>query len=74
MESLGRILMLLGASLLIVGALILLVGRLGFPLGRLPGDFAVRGKHFEFYAPLATCLILSILLSLLFWVINHLRR
>jgi hypothetical protein len=74
MAPLGRMLIALGALLLVAGCLILLASRLGLPLGRLPGDIAVRGKHVTFYAPIATCLLLSILLSLLFWLVNHFRR
>jgi hypothetical protein len=66
----GLILIALGILFLIAAGL----GRLGLPLGRLPGDIAVRGKHFAFYAPVATCVVLSILVSLLFWLINHFRR
>jgi len=64
----------LGALLLVGGCVLLLVSRLGLPLGRLPGDISVRGKNFTFYAPIATCLVLSLVLSLLIWLVNHLRR
>ena len=64
----------LGLLLLLTGGLILLAGRIGFPLGRLPGDIALRGKHWSFYAPIATCLLLSVVLSLILWLINSLRR
>ena len=74
MQGLGRMLLMLGALLLLSGGLILLFARVGLPLGRLPGDLALRGKHFSFYAPIATCLLLSAALSLLFWIINTLRR
>ncbi len=67
-------LLMLGALLLLSGGLILPFARVGLPLGRLPGDLALRGKHFSFYAPVATCLLLSAALSLLFWIINTLRR
>jgi len=40
----------------------------------LPGDIAVHGKHFAFYMPIATCLLLSLALSLALWLVNHLRR
>ena len=73
MESLGRILIPAGCVAADCGRTDSASG-LGLPLGRLPGDFAVRGKHFAFYAPLATSLTLSIVLSVLFWVIHHLRR
>lgn len=64
----------LGLLLLVTGGLILLAGRIGLPLGRLPGDIALRGKHGSFYAPIATCLLLSVVLSLILWLINYLRR
>ena len=72
--SLGRVLIVLGCVLLAAGTVLVLAGRSGLPLGRLPGDIAVRGKHFTFYAPIATCVILSILFSLLMWLLGHLRR
>jgi hypothetical protein len=74
MTSLGRMLIAFGALLLVAGGLVLLAGRLGLPLGRLPGDIAVHGKRVTVYAPIATCLLLSVLLSLLVWLVNHLRR
>lgn len=70
MARIGLILIGLGILFLVAAGL----GRLGLPLGRLPGDVAVRGKHFAFYAPIATCVLISILLTLLFWLINHFRR
>ncbi len=74
MAPIGRLFIALGILLVLAGGLLLLAGRLGLPLGRLPGDIAVRGKHFAFYAPIATCLLLSLLLSLALWLVNHLRR
>jgi hypothetical protein len=74
MQSLGRMLVAIGLLILIVGGIILLASRIGLPFGKLPGDVAIRGKHFSFYAPLASCLILSILLSLLMWLVNQFRR
>jgi len=74
MQDLGRVLVGLGVLLVIAGALVLLVGRLGLPLGRLPGDIAIRGKHGSFYAPLATCLLLSVVISAILWLLSTLRR
>ena len=74
MAPLGRLLIAVGILLVLAGGLLLLAGRMGLPLGRLPGDIAVRGKHVTFYAPIATCLLLSVVLSLLLWLVNHLRR
>jgi hypothetical protein len=72
--SIGRLLIVLGALTLVVGCILLLAGRMGLPLGRLPGDIAVRGKHFAFYAPIATCVLISVLISLVMWLVNHFRR
>lgn len=62
-DAVGRYLMLAGALLVLVGAFFYLGGRLPW-LGRLPGDISVRKGNVQFYFPLATCLLLSLLLSL----------
>ena len=69
-ESLGKLLMLMGGILLGLGALFTLAGKVGW-LGRLPGDFRFERGGFSFYFPLATSLLLSILLTL---IINLFRR
>ena len=63
----GRLLVLLGLGIAALGVLIIL----GVPIGRLPGDFYVRRGSFSFYFPLATSIILSILLSLLFAIFRR---
>jgi len=65
----GRMLMGLGAVLLILGAVFLLAGRVPH-IGRLPGDIVWRRGSFTFYFPLASCLILSALISLLLWLLR----
>lgn len=65
---------LLGALLIAAGVGVLLIGKVRFPFGRLPGDIAYRGKNFSFYFPLATSILLSILLSLIFLLISRFRR
>jgi predicted MFS family arabinose efflux permease len=57
----GRILVLIGLAIAGLGVLIMV----GVPLGRLPGDFAVRRGNFSFYFPLATSIVLSIILTLI---------
>jgi ribose/xylose/arabinose/galactoside ABC-type transport system permease subunit len=74
MHDLGRTLIFLGVILLAAGLVILGLNRLNLPIGRLPGDFNWRGRGWAFSFPLATSIILSILLSLLLWVIGRLRR
>jgi hypothetical protein len=70
----GRILVGVGLLILVVGGLLMLAGRMGLPLGRLPGDVSYRGKNFSFFAPLGTSLLLSVLLSLIFYVLSRFRR
>ncbi len=63
-SSLGRLLIIAGLLLLAIGVLFFLGGKIP-GLGRLPGDIVIRREKFTFYFPLGTCLLLSILLSLL---------
>jgi len=63
-----------GILLIAAGILVLVLGRVRLPFGRLPGDIAYRGKNFSLYVPLATSLLLSVLLSLVFYLISRFRR
>jgi hypothetical protein len=74
MPDLGRTLIFLGLLLIVVGILIVGLDRLHLPLGRLPGDFNWRGRGWWVSFPLATSILVSVLLSLLLWVISRLRR
>jgi Protein of unknown function (DUF2905) len=74
MSELGKLLMVLGVILLVAGAVLTLIGRANLPLGRLPGDIVYRGKNTSFYFPLATSLLLSVLLSLVLYIIGRWRR
>jgi hypothetical protein len=74
MTGLGKALLAAGLFIALVGALILIAGRAGLPLGRLPGDITYRGKDFTVYIPLGTCVLLSIVLSVLLWVFSLFRR
>ena len=74
MAEMGRILVVLGIALVVVGGGVMLLGRTGMPLGRLPGDFLYRGKNTTFYFPLATSILVSVVLSLLFFLIGRLKR
>ena len=73
-SDLGKVLIFLGAVLVGVGLLLVVLGRTNLPLGRLPGDIVYRGKHTTFYFPLATCILLSVILSLLMYAVNHWRK
>jgi len=74
MQELGKTLIVFGMTLVVLGAVVLASGRVGLPLGRLPGDFAYRGKAFSFFAPLGTSLLLSVVLSLLLYLLSRFRR
>ena len=74
MQELGKALVGIGLLLAAIGALVLIAGRFGLPLGRLPGDFAYRGKNVSFYFPLATCILISAALSVLFYLLSRFRR
>jgi hypothetical protein len=70
----GKILIVLGIVLAGVGALLAFGGKLPFRLGRLPGDVVYQGRNGSFYFPVVTCILLSVVLSVLLWVVNHFRR
>jgi len=74
MADLGKLLLMAGAVIALAGAVLLLAGRFNLPLGRLPGDILYRGKNTVFYFPLATCIVVSIVLSLIFWLVGRLRH
>jgi len=63
--TIGKWIMIAGAVLLALGGLIWLVGRAGLPLGRLPGDIRIERGGFSFYFPLASSIIVSIVLTIL---------
>ncbi len=69
--NLGRLLIIAGLALVAVGLLVVIVNRLNVPLGRLPGDVVWRGKHTAVYFPWVTCLVLSLLATILLWFVNR---
>jgi hypothetical protein len=71
MTSAGRMLIVLGLVIAGIGLLIVLAGKANLPIGRLPGDFSYRRGNFTFYFPLATSIVLSILLSVVLWFLNR---
>ena len=67
----GRMVIVFGLVLVAVGVLLTFAERLPFRLGRLPGDIYVQGKNSSFYFPLATCLVLSAVFSLVMWLFRR---
>lgn len=74
LRELGKLLLVAGVVLVGVGALLVFGARLPFRLGRLPGDIAYQGRHGSFYFPIVTCIVVSVALTLIFWVVNLFRR
>jgi hypothetical protein len=77
MRELGRTMVLAGVILAAVGAVVWLSARPGglpLRLGRLPGDIAVQGKHGSFYFPVVTCILLSVALTLILWLVQWLKK
>lgn len=67
----GRLLIIAGVILVAIGVLLTVGERLPFKPGQLPGDIVIRGKNSVFYFPLMTSIILSILLSVILWLIGR---
>ena len=74
MTDVGKIFVFFGVMLLALGVLFLFLGRSGLPIGRLPGDFLYRGKNTTFYFPFTTSIVLSVVLSLVLYVIGRFRH
>jgi DUF2905 family protein len=70
MTDIGRLLLVFGLVIAAVGAVLLVVGRIPW-VGRLPGDIYIQRGHWTFYFPLATSLLLSVALTLIFWLIGR---
>ena len=71
MQDFGRALIFLGVIIAILGAVFYFSGRANLPIGRLPGDITYRKGNFTFYAPLATSILLSIILSVIVSFLNR---
>ena len=73
--QLGRFLVIAGVLLVAAGLLLMVGAKFSFfGLGRLPGDIAYKGKNVQFYFPVVTCLVLSAVLTLVFWLISFLTK
>ena len=74
MAGLGKVLILLGVVILALGLLLTLGSKLNLLIGRLPGDIVYRGKNTVFYFPLATSILLSVVLSFVLYMVSRFRR
>jgi hypothetical protein len=73
-RELGRALLVLGGLIVLIGLFFYFGAKLPFRIGRLPGDIVYRGKNTTFYFPIVTSILLSVALTVLFWLITRLRR
>jgi len=74
MTDLGRVLIVVGSLMVAAGVVVILLGKSHLPLGRLPGDIVYRGKNTVFYFPLATSILLSVVLTVVLALISRFRR
>jgi hypothetical protein len=74
LRELGKLLLVVGVVLIGAGALLMFGARLPFRLGRLPGDISYQGRHGSLYFPVMTCLLVSLVLTLISWIVNYFRR
>jgi hypothetical protein len=72
--ELGKLLIFLGAILLVAGVVVLLLARMNLPLGRLPGDIVYRGQNSTVYFPLATSIVVSVVLSIVLYFVSKWKR
>jgi len=71
MADIGKVLVFFGLLIAFFGVILIFAGRMHLPIGRLPGDIVYRGKHTTFYFPLATSIILSVVLSLVLYFLSR---
>jgi Protein of unknown function (DUF2905) len=74
MSDFGKLLVVLGFAIVVVGVILIVLGRTNLPLGRLPGDIVYRGKNTTFYFPLATSILLSVVLSIVLYLLGKWRH
>ena len=74
MGDVGRTLIVVGGIIALLGVVLLIAGRSGLPIGRLPGDIVYRGKNTTIYFPIVTSIVLSVVLSVAFYLWNRFWR
>lgn len=69
----GKLLIIVGGMIVVVGVGLMVAGRANIPLGRLPGDFVYRGKNTTVYFPLGTSILISVVLSVVLYVVGKVK-
>jgi hypothetical protein len=70
MAPLGKLLIVLGVVITLVGVGLLLANKIPY-IGRLPGDIYIKKENFSFYFPITTSLLISLILTLIFWIFRR---
>jgi hypothetical protein len=73
-SEIGKMMVGLGLLLLLMGLALIVAGKAHVPIGRLPGDIVYRGKHTTFYFPLASSIVISVVLSLVLYLVARIRH
>ena len=71
-QQIGKWIIAMGVTIALVGVLVMILGRAG--LFKLPGDLEFGGKNWRIYFPIASCIVISVVLTLILWLINYFRR
>lgn len=71
MISLAKLLIIAGIVLIVAGMVVFVLHKFNISLGRLPGDIAVKNERFSFYFPITTCIIISVILSIVFYLFRR---
>ena len=75
LQGIGKTLVLIGGIIVVVGLFLIIAEKVNFPfLGKLPGDIYIKRKNFQFYFPIGTSIILSLLLSFILYLISHFSK
>jgi hypothetical protein len=74
MRELGKVLIVCGLALAVIGTFLFASEKLPFRLGHLPGAISYKGANSSFYFPVVTCILLSVVLSIVMWAVSHFRR
>ncbi len=75
LQGFGKTLIIIGVIIVVIGALLMISEKVNFPLfGKLPGDIHIKGKNFQIYFPIATSIVLSVLLTLILYAISYFSK
>lgn len=75
LQGIGKTLVVIGVIIVVVGVLLMVSEKLNFPFfGKLPGDIHIKGKNFQVYFPIATSIVLSVLLTLVLYAISYFSK